>query len=581
MVAIPWITKRTKDPLKELERQQARERAEMDKRQKRERLALEETMRKEAVYYQKLVVSTLSRLGLYHVSSTRNTVDVVHVERVVSTPEAHYILVDTTRLPTGTTITRMAHDDALLNLQYACRRMVHCEHTPDRGFWYIIERTGGVHGVPTEYDYKTALENDLPKKARPLSFIVGTGRNKRTIHTDLAKAPHILVAGSTNMGKSVFVNNIICTLAKRNDPGRVQFVMIDLKGGVELAVYAKLPHLTRPIVAEPEDALTVFDELLDETARRMEMFKGTAKNIESWNAHRQKGVLPYIVLVIDEMAMLMLNRDRIGRQTVGSEANNKLSKLAAVCRAAGIHIVAATQRPSVDVITGLIKANFPVRIGFACADNAQSMTILDNGLAAGLLMQGRLIFHKSNEYTELQAPLVTEELAEEIVNDLANNRAVELYPVTRAEVARYAIANLTKKDDNGEPVPDADGAIRHWLPAGKLWKAFDERCSRRDMERLLQKMQDDGSFSLDGQEYKVFPGAMPKPSYFTFHFPLSTDFAEGVPLATEMEATPDDPTSVHARADAQDQLEEDQDIDGDKLLSFDMQVSELPDEGSE
>jgi hypothetical protein len=390
--------------------------------QRRQAVAnFERLLKKEADYYQRRLVGTLGRIGFYYVSARKGTVQTVIVTRAISTPEAHYFRVDSGRLPNGTYIDDMLAAKTLSNLAASCERhvsVVFDDGRPECGFWFVVERGGAVRGIPAQVNYEDAY-TAIPKSAGPLAFVVGVGVNKKRIVTDLAKAPHILVAGSTSMGKSTFCNNIICTIARRNSPDRVQFYMVDLKGGVELAAYEALPHLARPIITDPGETLTVLDDLLDEVQRRMTLIKGKARNIDSYNRWKRSEYVPHLVLVVDELALLLLDKEKYNKRTISYFAENKLARLAATSRAAGIHIVAATQRPSVDVITGLIKANFPVRVGFACADNAQSHTILDNAMAANLNRPGRLIFHKGSKYTELQCPFVSEELAEEIAGAVA------------------------------------------------------------------------------------------------------------------------------------------------------------------
>jgi DNA segregation ATPase FtsK/SpoIIIE-like protein len=555
------------DPARELER--------------RERLALEETMRKEAQYYQGVIVSTLSRLGLVYVSSSKRQVEQVQIARSVSTPEAHYFRVDLQRLPYKVKVTDLQSDDAMGNLKGAVGRMVHAQYDdPGRGFWYIVERAAGVRGIPSKFSYKDAFEQ-IPQKAAELVFCVGVGRNSKVILTNLAAAPHLLVAGSTGMGKSVFVNSIIVTLARRNPPDRLQFYLVDLKGGVELADYEHLPHLARPVITEQADVLDILDELLTTVEERMEMFKGHARNIQGWNKGRRKNRLPYIVLVIDELAMLMLNRERIDRQSIGSLAENKLAKLAAISRAAGVHIVAATQRPSVDVITGLIKANFSVRCAFACADDAQSRTILDNAMAAELTMPGRMIFHKANEYIELHAPLVTEEMAEEIANALARHAPVtETHNVSHAEVMRYALAHFCRKDETGEPL-EVDGEIRYYLPGEHLYKAFASRgVTQLEIREILAQLEEERIVTLDDHQYEIRPAAGSAPRYFVRCSLSVANFAGGdTPLSTPEEGSDAEHACVPALEPAferpvgsasPDGLEQDQNIDDPELRPDDL-----------
>jgi hypothetical protein len=465
-------------------------------------------LKKEADYYQRRVVGTLGRIGFYYVSARKSTVQTVVITRAISTPEAHYFRVDTGRLPNGTYIDDMQADKTLSNLAASCERHVSVVFDggrPECGFWYVVERGGAVRGIPAQVNYEDAY-TAIPKSAGPLAFVVGVGVNKKRTVTDLAKAPHILVAGSTSMGKSTFCNNIICTIARRNSPDRVQFYMVDLKGGVELAAYESLPHLARPIITDPTETLSVLDDLLAEVQRRMELIKGKARNLDSFNRWKRAEYVPHLVLVVDELALLLLDKERHNKRTISYWAENKLARLAATSRAAGIHIVAATQRPSVDVITGLIKANFPVRVGFACADNAQSHTILDNAMAANLNRPGRLIFHKGSKYVELQCPFVSEELAEEIAGAVAAGDGEQEAPgdVPRSVVYQLCMEHFSK-----------DG--QHYMPQKQLWPLVKELGYTISAERfrlMLQEIEAEGRFTFEGASYQVHPQAGSSPRYF-------------------------------------------------------------------
>jgi hypothetical protein len=462
----------------------------------RARADFEALLKKEADYYQRRIVGTLGRIGFYYVSTRKNTVQTVEISKAISCPEAHYFRIDTGHLPNGTYIDDLGAEKTIKNLCASCERhvsVIYDQNQPEKGFWFVVERYGSIRGIPAQVSYEDAY-SAIPMSAGPLAFTVGSGVNKKWIGTDLANAPHILVAGSTGMGKSTFVNNVVCTIARRNDPARIKFYMVDLKGGVELAQYEKLPHMARPIITDPAEVLQVLDELLAEVDRRMNLIKGHARNIDSYNRWKRSDYVPHLVLVVDELAMLLLNKEKYEKRMISYWAENKLAKLAAISRAAGIHIVAATQRPSVDVITGLIKANFPVRVALSCADNAQSHTILDNAMAAGLNRPGRLIFHKGNKYVELQCPYVSEDLAAEVVYSLAVG-TIQIDPagVPRSVVYTLCMEYFAK-----------DG--RYYMPQKNLWQLVKETGYPISSERfrlMLQEMEADRYFVFDGVRYEI------------------------------------------------------------------------------
>jgi S-DNA-T family DNA segregation ATPase FtsK/SpoIIIE len=251
------------------------------------------------------------------------------------------------------------------------------------------------------------------KKLPHLAIGVGMASGGRLSIINLQKesdGPSILVAGASGRGKSNTLNGIICTLIRRNSPAMLQFYMVDLKH-VELSAYESLPHLARPVALEEGEAIGVFDDVMKHMAERQAMFAGRGvRKIATWNEKYPAEALPYLVVIIDELAMLMASRTKLpdGRG-VRNEAEYALGKLTAVGRAYGVHCILCTQRPSTDVIIGTIKANVPTRIALGVASPTDSMTIINNGMAAGLDPVGRCILYSGGRYTECQAPLIYDE----------------------------------------------------------------------------------------------------------------------------------------------------------------------------
>ena len=226
------------------------------------------------------------------------------------------------------------------------------------------------------------------KGALPLAM--GKGSGGEPVVADLAAMPHVLVAGSTGSGKSVCINAIIASLLLELSPERLRLLLVDPKR-VELTPYQGLPHLLSPVLVEADEALPALRGLVAEMQSRYKEFaKVSARNIEAYNSKMTDpaGRFPYIVLIVDELADLMM--------TVPAEVEQSLCRLAQLGRATGIHIVLATQRPSVDVLTGLIKANFPSRISFAVSSQVDSRTILDGSGAEKLLGRGDMLFHPTD-----------------------------------------------------------------------------------------------------------------------------------------------------------------------------------------
>ncbi len=550
-----WLTP---DPATRLERQAARERQALENRRKQFKKLLQD----EARYYERVMVTSLSRLGYYHHSEKRDVVETVAFRAVFSTPEAHYFRVETPILPTNTRMADLRADETLENLSGACERDVYAHYeSARRGMWYILEREGGIRGIPSNFGYDEAYAL-LSERDAPLTFVVGVGVNGRVIKTNLAKAPHFLIGGSTSMGKSVCINNLITTIARRNTPERVQFYLVDLKGGMEMVYYEKMPHLAAPIVTTPEGALDVLDELLALSETRQNIMRGKAKSIQGWNRSRKREQMPYVVLVIDELAMLMLNPSRVDRRTVSVLATEKLAKLAAISRASGIHCVVATQQPSVNVVKGIIKANFPARIAFGCAQISQSMTILDNGMAARLVnAPGRLVFHRGSEYTELHGPYISEDMTAEIVRGLATGGPVKTWPVTPAELIRHAVDNFE--------VRKFDGEERWPLPTSTLFEVFKEKISIRLLDELLDKMVHDIEVECDGLPYHIYPGdnvRVPRTAAISLQSTVNAETAEGQAIVPKFFVEEDEhDTDSNSQDDEGGGLEPGQDADGDGL----------------
>ncbi|MHC0037143.1 DNA translocase FtsK [Pseudoneobacillus sp. C159] len=236
-----------------------------------------------------------------------------------------------------------------------------------------------------------AKQNDKPDS----KLLIGLGRDitGEAVLAELNKMPHLLVAGATGSGKSVCINGIITSILMRAKPHEVKLMMIDPKM-VELNVYNGIPHLLAPVVTDAKKASQALKKVVNEMERRYELFSHTGtRNIEGYNDYirrinleegEKQPLLPYIVVIVDELADLMM--------VASSDVEDSITRLAQMARAAGIHLIIATQRPSVDVITGVIKANIPSRIAFAVSSQTDSRTILDMGGAEKLLGRGDMLF---------------------------------------------------------------------------------------------------------------------------------------------------------------------------------------------
>lgn len=278
----------------------------------------------------------------------------------------------------------------------------------------------GIEVPNTEVAQVSLREVVQHAQTNPSKLLFGLGRDiaGEAITAELNKMPHLLIAGATGSGKSVCVNGIITSILLRAKPHEVKMMMIDPKK-VELNVYNGIPHLLAPVVTDPKKASQALKKIVSEMERRYDLFSDTGtRNIEGYNEYINKinekeeenhPHLPYVVVLIDELADLMM--------VASNEVEDSITRLAQMARAAGIHLIIATQRPSVDVITGVIKANIPSRIAFSVSSQTDSRTILDGGGAEKLLGKGDMLFFPvgASKPTRVQGAFLSDEEVERIV----------------------------------------------------------------------------------------------------------------------------------------------------------------------
>jgi len=249
-----------------------------------------------------------------------------------------------------------------------------------------------------------------------LGFVIGKDIAGKAVVADLSRMPHILIAGQTGAGKSVMINTLITSLLYRNSPAELKLIMVDPKQ-VELALYNDIPHLLAPVINEPEQCISALKWAVAEMERRLRTMAEVGKrDIGQYNQLKQEAGMPYIVIIIDELADLMMVAAR--------DVESLIVRLAQKARAAGIHLVIATQRPSVDIITGLIKANVPARIAFTVNSQVDSRTIIDMGGAEKLLGRGDMLFMTSEmpKPKRVQAALIEEDETNKVVDFIRMQR---------------------------------------------------------------------------------------------------------------------------------------------------------------
>jgi DNA segregation ATPase FtsK/SpoIIIE, S-DNA-T family len=306
-----------------------------------------------------------------------------------------------------------------------------------------------------------------------LPLALGKDITGKIVVADLAKMPHLLAAGSTGTGKSVSINAMILSLLFRSRPDQVKLIMIDPKR-LELGLYQDIPHLLVPVVTEPKIAQNALKWAVTEMETRYKkLAKRGVRNLDAYNEQvrqlpipglnetegeeQDREPLPYIVIVIDELADLMMTAPR--------EVEESITRLAQMARAVGIHLILATQRPSVDVITGLIKANFPSRISFRVASKVDSRTILDSNGAQQLLGRGDMLFMPpgSSRLIRVHGPLTTEEEVSAVVDFLKKQGA----PVYNERILESPEERVETSDVEGETDELYDQAVELVLEMGR------------------------------------------------------------------------------------------------------------------
>jgi S-DNA-T family DNA segregation ATPase FtsK/SpoIIIE len=326
----------------------------------------------------------------------------------------------------------------------------------------------------------------------PLTFAIGKDIAGKAVMADLAKMPHLLVAGQTGSGKSVMINDILTSMLYRNSPSDLKLILVDPKT-VELTPYNDIPHLLTPVITEPEKCISALKWAVAEMERRYRTLAEVKKrNIVEYNSLESEEGMPYIVIVIDELADLMMMAAR--------DVEALIVRIAQKARAVGIHLILATQRPSVDVITGLIKANVPARIAFTTASQVDSRTIIDQMGAEKLLGQGDLLFLTSDmpKPKRVQAAFISDDETVKVTSFITDQRA----PNYNMEVVSQpvTIGKGGVVPDSGSGSSDADDdmfrdAVRVVIENKKASTSLLQRRLRIGYgraARLIEEMEEQG-----------------------------------------------------------------------------------------
>ena len=344
--------------------------------------------------------------------------------------------------------------------------------------------------IQRENVYLSEILNNSNFKKKDIKLPIALGKNisGEPIVRDLTSMPHLLIAGTTGSGKSVCINTIILSLLYRHHPDKCKFILIDPKM-LELSTYEGVPHLLCPVITEAKKAASVLGWVVKEMESRYRlMTKEGVRNIDGYNL-KHKLPMPYIVVVVDEMSDLML--------VAGKEIENYIQKLSQMARAAGIHIIMATQRPSVDVITGTIKANFPTRISFQVTSKIDSRTILGEQGAEQLLGKGDMLFMSSaNKVVRIHAPYVSENEIEKINNHLRSQAEPDyIDEILNFVDEKEMIENSKNQGDKDELYSDAVEIIKS---EGKASTSFLQRklqIGYNRAARIIDMMEAEGIVS--------------------------------------------------------------------------------------
>lgn len=324
-----------------------------------------------------------------------------------------------------------------------------------------------------------------------LSFCLGKDIAGNCVISDLTKMPHLLIAGATGSGKSVCINTLIISLLYKYPPEKVKFLMIDPKV-VELNVYNGIPHLLIPVVTDPKKAAGALNWAVNEMTRRYKSFaENNVRNIEGYNDLIRKGkeldYLPLIVIIIDELADLMM--------ACANDIEDYIGRLSQMARAAGMHLVIATQRPSVDVITGVIKANIPSRISFSVSSQIDSRTILDMAGAEKLLGKGDMLFYPSGEPKpiRIQGAFISEDEVEKVVTFIKDN-----HNSTEYENDLLNQINTTQNEGSNDSDELLEEAVNIVTEVGQASTSLLQRKLRigyNRAARIIEQMEQNGVIS--------------------------------------------------------------------------------------
>lgn len=516
-------------------------------------------LKAEAEEYAEKIRATLTRKGVCYryTKSERNEViekvqEVQFVRPFYVSAEVIKIRVDTRRLPRGIGLADLEAEEILRLLAYNCKHRVSVHGSHDTGFWFWIEREFGIGGIPTHLTFDDALGSRPATLAGDrLAVPVGIGENKRIVWRTIPQIVNLLVAGSPDRGKSNFVNSVICTLLKHNDPKHLKLMLIDLKGGLEFNFYAGLDdyllsipkpkkvkgrqaaqaapvpksetdeedqndpmlfdeseRLNEPDPDEPDivldhnskERIKAFIErreevpaalswLIAEAERRMGLIREAGcKKIGEYNQRHSFNPMPYILLVVDEWADIKLT------PRVGARAEERLINVTNRARAVGIHTIVCTQSPNRDVLSIRVKNAMNSRMVFGCADQYMSQGLLGDYSAVKLETRGRGIWVNGRDRMELQCPYMPNDLVEQIVAEAKGGQVVPVKRTAKHDVTEREVFEWALRENNGN------------LGAKAIYEQFSPRKFPKNDADTFGRNHVGQQVEIDGRIFVVMPG---------------------------------------------------------------------------
>lgn len=517
MIKLPFL-KKDEDTLEE-------------KRQAAEEKALRKQQIEEAAFYATMIPNSLARLRIASITKKDGKLDInkVKIKPPVLIHEDYYMIeINTARLPFGVKLEHLRDEQTLLTLSGACRTPIEAKFTPTEGFWYLVPRRGGLGIIPRIIDYEAVVDL-MPASSSIWSFPIGVGENRKLTWIDLRKTPHMMIIGSTGTGKTVFLKNMIFTLALNCSPKRLRFVVCDFKRGPDFKALAELPHLGTPLPVRHKDEvvgldeetgsletertsdymdriLIHLDEILatlkwgrNEIDRRNAMFDEDVTNIDQWNAKYRKRPLPHVVIIIDEIGVIM---NRLSAKDA-NKLTEYLADIAMLGRSAGLHLVLGLQKLVKKVLDGAISDNIEARIVGLCASGSQSAIAMGNGSWAAARLpkiKGRAMWRDEHGEVEVQLPWVAPKTAVDLTNQVINKWVAgdDNEDQLAMDIFKWCLEN-----HNGDY--HINQVYQHWR--GEQVTKAQVQTIRED---YLVTTDDDGTvgnlFKIEGVEHVLIPG---------------------------------------------------------------------------